>query len=126
MPLLPVSPLVNTMLVNCGANGGPNVEATGVAAVDGGNPLTSNEELPRNAFFWLVALKTLRVICSRFLAAAAAETEPPLVRGNEELDEDDEAPPTPVVVAAAADAAEAPDGAADRRFRNSASFAARA
>lgn len=77
--------------------------------------------------FWLVAvvaLNTLRVAWRRFLAADA---EFPLVRGEDTEDEEEVADETPDVEAAVAAAVEDEgDGAEERRFRNSASFAARA
>lgn len=55
-----------------------------------------------------VAFSTLRVVWSRFRAATADDGDPPLVRGEATEDGEEE------------------DGDEDRRFRNSASFAARA
>lgn len=94
---------------------GANDEEALDMAVPGYPPLTSNG-FARTLFFWLgVALSTLLVVWRRFRAAADAEL--PLVRGEDtdEGEEDEETPDAPAAV-----------DEEDRRFRNSASFAARA
>lgn len=96
-----------------GGGGGANDEEALDMAVPGYPPLTSNG-FARTLLFWLgvVALSTLLVVWRRFRAAADAEF--PLVRG-EDTDEGEEDEETPAAV-----------DVEDRRFRNSASFAARA
>lgn len=99
-----------------GGGGGANDEEALDMAVPGYPPLTSNG-FARTLLFWLgvVALSTLLVVWRRFRAAADAEF--PLVRGEDtdEGEEDEETPDAPAAV-----------DVEDRRFRNSASFAARA
>lgn len=97
--------------------GGIVVAVLGIGEGPGKPPLTRRG---REELFWLVAvaLKMFRVVWSRFLAAVAAASDArPLVGGEDPEEEEDEATFAPE----AADEEEE-----DRRFRNSASFAARA